>query len=132
MTFNGFLFVRTCPQRKDNQLRIIKAINELPFGDVKRLQGDNCNYRLRVGNYRIIFSKYDEKLIILIIEIGPFHLIIKKIILKFNIESKEAKFRSTMDQMNSLFLCLKQKVKKILIPLILDKTFFHTPFLSSN
>ncbi len=114
MTFNGFLFVRTCPQRKDNQLRIIKAINELPFGDVKRLQGDNCNYRLRVGNYRIIFSKYDEKLIILIIEIGPFHLIIKKIILKFNIESKEAKFRSTMDQMNSLFLCLKQKVKKIL------------------
>ena len=48
MTFNGFLFVRTCPQRKDNQLRIIKAINELPFGDVKRLQGYDCNYRLRV------------------------------------------------------------------------------------
>ena len=56
---------------KDNQLRIIKAINELPFGDVKRLQGDNRNYRLRVGNYRIIFSKDDERLIILIIEIGP-------------------------------------------------------------
>lgn len=56
---------------KDNQLRIIKAINELPFGDVKRLQGDNLNYRLRVGNYRIIISKDDEKLIILIIEIGP-------------------------------------------------------------
>ncbi|NLC04303.1 MAG: type II toxin-antitoxin system RelE/ParE family toxin [Tissierellia bacterium] len=55
---------------KDNQLRIIKAINELPFGDVKRLQGGNRNYRLRVGDYRIIFSKDDEKLSVLIIEIG--------------------------------------------------------------
>lgn len=56
---------------KKNQLRIIKAINELPYGDVKRLQGDSPNYRLRVGDYRIIFSKDDEKLFILIIEIGP-------------------------------------------------------------
>ena len=55
---------------KENQLRIIKAINELPFGDVKRLQGGNRNYRLRVGDYRIIFSKDDEKLSVLIIEIG--------------------------------------------------------------
>lgn len=56
---------------KTNQLRIIKAINELPFGDVKRLQGDNPNYRLRIGDYRVIFSKDEEKWIILIIEIGP-------------------------------------------------------------
>lgn len=56
---------------KTNQLRIIKAINELPFGDVKRLQGDNPNYRLRIGDYRVIFSKNEEKWIILIIEIGP-------------------------------------------------------------
>jgi len=55
---------------KNNQLRVIKAINALPLGDVKRLQGDNRNYRLRVGNHRIIFSKDDEKFIILIIEIG--------------------------------------------------------------
>ena len=56
---------------KTNQLRIIKAINELPFGDVKRLQGDNPNYRLRIGDYRVVFSKDEEKWIILIIEIGP-------------------------------------------------------------
>lgn len=55
---------------KNMQLRIIKAINQLPLGDVKRLQGNTEDYRLRVGNYRIIFSKDDEKLIILIIEIG--------------------------------------------------------------
>ncbi len=46
-------------------------INELPFGDVKRLQGGSNNYRLRVGDFRIIFSKDGEKLIILVIEIGP-------------------------------------------------------------
>ena len=53
------------------QLRIIKAINQLPLGDVKKLQGNTEDYRLRVGDYRIIFSKDDEILIILIIEIAP-------------------------------------------------------------
>ena len=38
---------------------------------MKRLQGGNDNYRLRVGNFRIVFSKDDERLTILIIEIGP-------------------------------------------------------------
>lgn len=56
---------------KNTQLRIIKVINELPLGDVKKLQGGSDNYRLRVGDFRIIFSKNDERLIILIIEIGP-------------------------------------------------------------
>lgn len=56
---------------KTNRLRIIKSINELPLGDVKRLQGDNPNYRLRVGDYRIVFSKDNAKCIILIIEIKP-------------------------------------------------------------
>ncbi len=54
---------------KNTQLRIIKSINNLPLGDVKKLQGNTENYRLRVGSYRIIFSKHDENLIILIIEI---------------------------------------------------------------
>lgn len=56
---------------KNTQLRIIKAINELPFGDVKRLQGNTENYRLRVGDFRIVFSKDDKNLIIFVIEIGP-------------------------------------------------------------
>lgn len=53
------------------QLRIIKAVNLLPLGDVKKLQGNTENYRLRVGDYRIIFSKDDKRLIISIIEIAP-------------------------------------------------------------
>lgn len=36
--------------------RIINAINLLPSGDVKKLQGRQ-GYRLRVGDYRIIFDK---------------------------------------------------------------------------
>jgi mRNA interferase RelE/StbE len=56
---------------KNTQVRIIKSINELPMGDVKKLQGNTNNYRLRVGSYRIIFSKDDRNLIILIVEISP-------------------------------------------------------------
>ncbi len=56
---------------KNTQLRILKAINNLPIGDVKSLQGSRDEYRLRVGDYRIIFTKDDEKKIIYIIEIAP-------------------------------------------------------------
>lgn len=36
--------------------RIRNAIHNLPSGDVKKLQGRN-GYRLRVGNYRVIFDR---------------------------------------------------------------------------
>lgn len=36
--------------------RIINAINNLPSGDVKKLQGVN-GYRLRVGDFRILFDR---------------------------------------------------------------------------
>lgn len=55
---------------KNTQVRIINAINQLPFGDVKTLQGIPNNYRLRVGDYRIIFYKDDEQLTINILEIA--------------------------------------------------------------
>jgi mRNA interferase RelE/StbE len=53
------------------QIRIIKGINQLPFGDVKKLQGSSEDYRLRIGDYRIIFSKDSEKSLIIVIEIAP-------------------------------------------------------------
>ena len=55
---------------RNTQVRIINAISQLPFGNVKKLQGNIANYRLRVGNYRIVFSKDDENLIS-IIKIAP-------------------------------------------------------------
>jgi len=36
--------------------RIRDAINNLPFGDVKKLTGYTNAYRLRVGDYRILFD----------------------------------------------------------------------------
>lgn len=46
-----FLKKQDMPTRK----RIVSAINQLPSGDVKALQGRN-GYRLRVGDFRIIFD----------------------------------------------------------------------------
>lgn len=43
--------------------RIVNAINLLPAGDVKALQGRN-GYRLRVGDYRIIFDTNGNILLI--------------------------------------------------------------------
>ena len=42
-------------QDKPTRKRIVSAINLLPAGDVKLLQGQN-GYRLRVGDYRVIFD----------------------------------------------------------------------------
>ncbi len=50
--------------------RIKAAVEGLPGGDVKPLQGSKGSYRLRVGNWRILFS-YPEKDIILIEKIAP-------------------------------------------------------------
>ena len=42
-------------QNKSSQSRIIDAIEKIPAGDIVKLQGMS-GYRLRVGNYRIIFD----------------------------------------------------------------------------
>ena len=42
-------------QDKPTRKRIVSAINLLPAGDVKLLQGRN-GYRLRVGDYGVIFD----------------------------------------------------------------------------
>jgi len=54
-------------QNKAAQQRIIMAIEKLPAGDVVRLQGEN-GFRLRVGNFRVIYDMLGN--IIDIIEIG--------------------------------------------------------------
>lgn len=44
--------------------RVKKAIEKLPRGDIKKLKGYKMEYRLRVGEYRIIFSSYPELIVI--------------------------------------------------------------------
>ena len=50
-------------QDKPTRIRIIEAISQLPQGDVKKLQGQK-HYRLRVGDYRVIFDKNGDILYI--------------------------------------------------------------------
>ena len=50
--------------------RIRAAIERLPDGDVKRLQGQIDAYRLRVGGWRVLYSFPDDG-IILIEKIAP-------------------------------------------------------------
>lgn len=42
---------------RQNKQRIKKAIEKLPVGDVRKLVGFKADYRLRVGDYRILFSQ---------------------------------------------------------------------------
>ena len=50
---------------KPTKQRIKYAINNLPFGDIKHLKGTkNTLFRLRVGDFRIIFEMTVENIII--------------------------------------------------------------------
>lgn len=50
--------------------RIRNAVERLPKGDVKPLSGSACLYRLRVGDWRIVFS-YPDGNTVLIEKIAP-------------------------------------------------------------
>ncbi|MGL5675416.1 MAG: type II toxin-antitoxin system RelE family toxin [Cellulosilyticaceae bacterium] len=57
-------------QPKNQQIRLFKAIYKLPEGDIKKLTGGVDEYRLRVGDYRIIYKMKNEVLVILVLDIG--------------------------------------------------------------
>lgn len=47
--------------------------------NVVKLQGNNPFYRLRVGDYRIIFERLNDRLVILVIRVGHRKEIYKKL-----------------------------------------------------
>lgn len=49
---------------KPTKQRIKQAIEKLPSGDIKKLTGYKTDYRLRVGNYRILFSRENDIIVI--------------------------------------------------------------------
>lgn len=51
---------------KDIRIRIITAIEKIPQGDIKKLQGEKHPplYRLRVGKYRIIYHIEENEIVI--------------------------------------------------------------------
>ncbi len=55
----------------NERLRIVKAIEKLPdSGDIKSVKGYDKLFRLRVGDYRIIYSVDNGRLVIMIIDAG--------------------------------------------------------------
>ena len=44
--------------------RIRQAVNGIPRGDIKPLQGTSDTFRLRVGDWRILFSYPDDDTIL--------------------------------------------------------------------
>jgi mRNA interferase RelE/StbE len=54
--------------------RIVNVVATLcddprPVG-CKKMSGSDCAYRLRVGNYRIIYEVYDDTIIVEVIKVG--------------------------------------------------------------
>ncbi|WP_392479439.1 type II toxin-antitoxin system RelE/ParE family toxin [Nostoc sp. C110] len=58
----------------DVQQRIQTKINDLAIeprpNGVKKLQGDDNSYRVRVGDYRVVYEIGDDVLIVTVIKIG--------------------------------------------------------------
>lgn len=58
-------------QSPQQQKRLLSAIKGLPYnGDIKPLKGRSGFYRLRVGDYRIIFTTDNGLLIVYVIAVG--------------------------------------------------------------
>lgn len=56
--------------RKDRE-RIRAAIGKLPDGDIKRLRGPERLWRLRVGEWRVIFDRRAKDQVIDILAVRP-------------------------------------------------------------
>ncbi len=60
--------------RKQNEAKqklIMKAIHQLPFeGDIKTMQGMKGYFRLRVGEYRILYTVDHGELIVFVVDAG--------------------------------------------------------------
>lgn len=65
-------------QTKQEQKRLYTAIESLPCGDVKSIQGFKGFYRLRVGDFRIIYKIDNDKYIICVVDAGNRGQIYKK------------------------------------------------------
>ena len=61
-------FITKLP-RPDKE-RVLKAIYRLPEGDTKPLKGHPGHLRLRVGDYRIIYTVDNGKLVVCVIDAG--------------------------------------------------------------
>lgn len=62
-------FIDKLPQNEKK--RIVEALEGLPLnGDIKKMQNHERIYRLRVGDYRIIYEVDNGELVIIVIDAG--------------------------------------------------------------
>ena len=61
-------FIKAQPPKQ--QERKLKAIYKIPDGDIKPLSGQKNAYRLRVGDFRIIYEIDDSVLLITVVNVG--------------------------------------------------------------
>lgn len=49
-------------QKMDTKTRdgILEGINKIPFGDIKKMQNFENDYRLRIGSYRVLYTVYNN------------------------------------------------------------------------
>jgi len=58
-------------QDREQQERLLRAIYKLPHeGDIRPLSGQSDTYRLRIGDYRVIFSIQNDILLVEVLNIG--------------------------------------------------------------
>jgi len=64
--------LKSVPRRDQRRIAIaIELLSENPFpANAKRLTGTNGCYRVRVGDWRVVYEIKNEKLIIFIVRIG--------------------------------------------------------------
>lgn len=56
---------------KNEKARIVAAIEQLPNGsDIKKMKGHDNLMRLRVGEYRVIYTVDDGALVVFVIDAG--------------------------------------------------------------
>jgi mRNA interferase RelE/StbE len=53
-----------------DHLKILSEDPRHPELDIKRMQGTENRFRLRVGTYRVIYSIIDNELIVIVVKIG--------------------------------------------------------------
>ena len=55
-------YINACDRM--TKLRIKDGIEKLPFGDVKKLKGYQSEFRLRIGDLRVLFTLEEDRIII--------------------------------------------------------------------
>jgi len=64
--------LKKLPRR--DQVRLLRAIDGLAYDPrppgVKKLTGADDLYRVRVGDYRVVYQIHDDRLVVLVVRVG--------------------------------------------------------------